>query len=116
MFMQVSGLKIALPATPADAKGLLKTAVRCGDPVICFEDGKLWSHRGPVAEDPERSVPLGVAEVRRSGTDATVVAFGGAVPEALAAASALAGERRRRADRPGRALTGVRRARRFRFL
>jgi pyruvate dehydrogenase E1 component beta subunit len=92
MFMQVPGLKIALPATPADAKGLLKTAVRCDDPVICFEDGNLWDIRGPVQEDPDHLVPLGVAEIRRTGTDATVVAFGAAVVEALAAAATLEAE------------------------
>lgn len=92
MFMQVPGLKVVLPATPADAKGLLKTAVRSDDPVICFEDGNLWETRGPVDDDPDHLVPLGVAEIRRPGTDVTVVAFGAAVGEALTAAAALEAE------------------------
>jgi pyruvate dehydrogenase E1 component beta subunit len=92
MFMQVPGLKIVMPATPADAKGLLKMAVRCDDPVLCFEEGNLWSSRGPVSDDPDHTVPFGVAEVRRRGTDVSVVAFGAAVREALAAAAALEGE------------------------
>jgi pyruvate dehydrogenase E1 component beta subunit len=92
MFMNVPGLKIVLPSAPADAKGLLKAAVRCDDPVICFEDGNLWGWRGEVPDDPDELVPIGVAEVKRAGDDVTVVALAGAVREALRAADVLAGE------------------------
>jgi pyruvate/2-oxoglutarate/acetoin dehydrogenase E1 component len=85
MFMGVPGLKIILPSTPYDAKGLLKSAVREGDPVISFEDGMLWGLKGPVPEE-EYLIPLGVADVKREGTDVTVVALASRVQEALAAA------------------------------
>lgn len=91
MFAQVPGLKIAIPATPYDAKGLLKAAVRDDNPVLIFEDGNLWGSRGGVPED-DYTVPLGQAAVRREGTDVTVVAFAATVREALAAADTLAGE------------------------
>ncbi len=88
MLMNVPGLKIILPSSPYDAKGLLKTAIRDDDPVICFEDGVLWGSKGPVPED-EYLIPLGVAEVKRPGTDVTVVALASRVYEALAAAEML---------------------------
>jgi pyruvate dehydrogenase E1 component beta subunit len=91
MFMNVPGLKIAVPATPRDAKGLLKAAVRDDDPVLLFEDKNLWFQRGPVP-DGDAVVPLGVADVKRSGGDATVVAIGGTVAPALAAAEELSAE------------------------
>jgi pyruvate dehydrogenase E1 component beta subunit len=91
MFMNVPGLKIAVPATPRDAKGLLKAAVRDDDPVLLFEDKNLWFQRGPVP-DGDAVVPLGVADVKRSGGDATVVAIGGTVAPALAAAEELLAE------------------------
>jgi acetoin:2,6-dichlorophenolindophenol oxidoreductase subunit beta len=74
MFMGVPGLKIILPSTPYDVKGLLKSAVREGDPVICFEDGMLWGLKGQVPEE-EYLIPLGVADIKREGTDVTVVAL-----------------------------------------
>jgi pyruvate dehydrogenase E1 component beta subunit len=92
MFMNVPGLKITLPATPADAKGLLKAAIRDPDPVIQFEDSLLWGAKGDVPEDEDLVVPLGVAAVRREGVDATVVALASAVRHALAAAETIAGE------------------------
>lgn len=91
MFMGVPGLKILLPSTPYDVKGLLKTAVRSDDPVICFEDGALWGTSGPVPEE-EYLIPFGVAEVKRPGTDVTVVAMASRVLEALKAAETLATE------------------------
>jgi pyruvate dehydrogenase E1 component beta subunit len=90
-FMQTPGLKIALPATPEDAKGLLKTAIRDPDPVLFFECGRLAQARGDVPED-EHLVPFGQARVHRTGTDVTVVALGFMVREALAAAATLARE------------------------
>lgn len=91
MFMNVPGLKIIIPSTPADAKGLLKTAIREDDPVLCFEDATLWLTRGPVPEE-ECLIPLAQAEVKRTGSDVTVVAIAGAVRRAMDAAQELAAE------------------------
>jgi pyruvate dehydrogenase E1 component beta subunit len=91
MFMNVPGLKIAVPATPYDAKGLLKAAIRDDDPVLLFEDKNLWFRPGPVP-DEDTVVPLGVADVRREGGDATVVAVGATVGPALEAAEELSAE------------------------
>ena len=91
MFMNLAGLKIILPSTPYDMKGLLKSAIRDNNPVISFESGRLAGLRGPVPEE-EYTVPLGVADVKREGTDVTVVALAWQVPEALAAAETLAAE------------------------
>jgi acetoin:2,6-dichlorophenolindophenol oxidoreductase subunit beta len=74
MYMNVPGLKIVLPSTPYDAKGLLKTAVRDNNPVICFEHSGLMGLKGEVPED-EYTIPFGQAAVRRSGSDVTVVAL-----------------------------------------
>jgi len=91
-FMNVPGLKIAVPATPADAKGLLKTALRGEDPVLFFEHKMLYAVRGPVPEDPDFTVPFGAANVVRPGRDVTIIAIGGMLAKALAAADALAQE------------------------
>ena len=91
MLMNIPGIKIILPSTPYDAKGLLKTAIRDNDPVFCFEDGLLWTAKGPVPEE-EYLIPLGVADVKREGTDVTVVALASRVQEALTAADQLAGQ------------------------
>ena len=91
MFMNVPGLKIITPSTPYDIKGLLKTAIREDDPVISFEDGMLWGARGEVPEE-EYLIPFGVAEVKRAGTDVTVVAIASRVQEALTAAETLTKE------------------------
>ena len=91
-FLNVPGLKIISPTTPADIKGLLKSAVRDDDPVIIFEDTKLWPIKGEVSSDPERLVPIGKADIKRAGDDVTVVAIGAAMRPALDAAKALAEE------------------------
>jgi pyruvate dehydrogenase E1 component beta subunit len=91
MFMNVPGLKVIAPASPADAKGLLRSAVDSDDPVLVFETCLLWGLKEEV-EDSEYRTPFGVARVRREGEDATVVAIAGAVPLALKAADALAEE------------------------
>lgn len=91
-FMNVPGLKIAVPATPADAKGLLKTAIRGEDPVLFFEHKMLYAVRGPVPEDPDFTVPFGAANVVRPGRDVTIIAIGGMLAKALAAADALTQE------------------------
>jgi pyruvate dehydrogenase E1 component beta subunit len=67
MFMNVPGLKIVVPSTPADAKGLIKSAIRDPDPVLYFEDSNLWGSRGEVPDDHDWVVPLGLAEVKRGG-------------------------------------------------
>lgn len=90
-FMTVPGLKIIAPSSPYDAKGLLKSAIRDDDPVLCFEDQNLWSSREAVPE-VEYLLPLGEAAVKRAGSDVTLVAIAGAVPLALKAAETLAGE------------------------
>jgi pyruvate/2-oxoglutarate/acetoin dehydrogenase E1 component len=91
MFMHLAGLKIILPSTPADAKGLLKSAIRDNNPVISFECSRLASITGPVP-DGEYTVPLGVADVKRAGHDVTVVGLAYYVREALAVADELARE------------------------
>jgi pyruvate/2-oxoglutarate/acetoin dehydrogenase E1 component/TPP-dependent pyruvate/acetoin dehydrogenase alpha subunit len=90
MFMNVPGLKIATPASPFDAKGLLKAAIRDDDPVLIFEDFSLWFTPGHVPEE-DYVVPLGVADIKRRGSDVTIVAIAGGVPVALDAAERLAG-------------------------
>ncbi len=85
------GLKVALPATPADAKGLFAAAIRDDNPVLIFEDRMLYSVKGPVPEG-EHLVPLGRAEIARTGSDITIVALGRMRAHALAAADRLAGQ------------------------
>jgi pyruvate/2-oxoglutarate/acetoin dehydrogenase E1 component/TPP-dependent pyruvate/acetoin dehydrogenase alpha subunit len=91
MFMGVPGLKIAVPASPFDAKGLLKAAIRDDNPVLFFEDFWLWFTLGHVP-DEDYVVPLGVADVKRRGSDLTVVAIASGVPAALTAADELAAQ------------------------
>jgi pyruvate dehydrogenase E1 component beta subunit len=91
-FMNVPGLKIAVPATPADAKGLLRSAIRGQDPVLFFEHKMLYATKGEVPDDPDFTVPFGKASVSRPGRDVTIVAIGGMLPKALEAATVLAGE------------------------
>ncbi len=91
MLMNSPGLKIVVPATPADVKGLLKTAIRDDDPVVVFEDNSLWFQSGPVPE-AEHLTPIGVAATRRQGSDVTLVSIGGSQQIALEAAEALADE------------------------
>ncbi len=88
MFMHLAGLKSILPSSPADAKGLLKSAIRDNNPVVSFECNRLSAITGPVP-DGDYTVPLGVAEVKRAGTDLTIVALGFYVSEALAVAAEL---------------------------
>jgi pyruvate/2-oxoglutarate/acetoin dehydrogenase E1 component len=89
--MNVPGLKIIVPTTPADALGLLKSAIRDDDPVVFFEPLVLWGNKGEVP-DGDYLVPIGKAAVRREGRDATVVAIGDAVAQALKAAATLESE------------------------
>src|SRR5881398_1445732 len=86
----VPGLKVVLPSTPADAKGLLKTAIRDGDPVVFIEDKMDYTVKGEVP-DGETLIPFGVADVKRAGEDVTIVATSSMVRVALAAAELLEG-------------------------
>lgn len=91
MFMNVPGLKIVVPASPSDAKGLLRSAVDSDDPVLIFEACLLWGMKEEVAEEEYR-IPFGVGRILREGTDVTVVGISNAAVEATAAALALAEE------------------------
>jgi pyruvate dehydrogenase E1 component beta subunit len=87
-FSHVPGLKVVLPSTPADAKGLLKAAIRDDNPVVFFEDKMMYKLKGPVP-DGDYIIPLGVAEVKRAGEDITLVAISRMVQVALGAATML---------------------------
>jgi len=91
MFMNLAGLKMFLPSTPYDIKGLLKTAIRDNNPVISFESNRLMTRKGPVPEE-DYTIPFGTADVKHPGNDVTVVALAWLVHEALAAAEELARE------------------------
>ena len=91
MFMNLAGLKMFLPSTPYDIKGLLKTAIRDNNPVISFESNRLMTRKGPVPEE-DYTIPLGKADIKREGKEVTVVALAWLVHEAVAAAEELAGE------------------------
>ena len=89
--MHVPGLKIAMPSTPYDAKGLIKSAIRDRNPVVFIENIGLYATKGEIP-DEEYMVPLGIAEVRRAGDDVTLIALSSMVPSALQAAEQLAAE------------------------
>jgi pyruvate dehydrogenase E1 component beta subunit len=83
------GLKVVMPSTPADAKGLLKSAIRDDDPVIFLEQERMYGNKGEVPDGEDFIIPLGVADVKREGTDCTIVARSMTVPLALKAAEEL---------------------------
>jgi pyruvate dehydrogenase E1 component beta subunit len=83
------GVKVIVPATAADAKGLLKSAIRDNDPCFFLENTILYGEKGEVSDDPELLIPLGVADVKRQGTDLTIVTYGRCVLHSLAAADIL---------------------------
>ncbi len=87
----IPGLKVALPSTPYDAKGLMKTAIRDDNPVVIFEDKMMYAVKGAVPED-DYTIPLGQADVKREGEDVTLVATSSMVYVALSAADMLAAE------------------------
>jgi len=91
IFMHIPGFKVVIPSTAYDGKGLLKTAIREDDPVIFCEDRTILGARGHVPEE-EYCIPFGQADIKREGSDVTIVAIGGMVPRALQAAEALAEE------------------------
>jgi pyruvate dehydrogenase E1 component beta subunit len=91
MYANVPGLKVVMPSTPADAKGLLKTAIRDDDPVVFIEGEKLYSAQGEVPEG-EHLIPLGKADIKREGTDITIVSWSRMITTVLEAAEELAKE------------------------
>lgn len=91
-FMNIPGLKIVVPATAADAKGLLKTALRGQDPVLFFEHKMLYGLKGDVPADPDFCVPFGKANILRPGKDVTIIGVGIMVQKALEAATKLSAE------------------------
>ncbi len=88
-FCHVPGLKVVLPSTPYDAKGLMKSAIRDENPVAFFEDKMMYKLKGPVPEE-DYTIPLGAADVKREGDDITIVATSSMVQVALGAAGRLA--------------------------
>lgn len=87
-FANTPGLKVVVPSNPADAKGLLKAAIRDDDPVIFMESEQMYGDKGEVPEG-EYTIPLGVADIKREGTDVTIVSFGKIIKEAYKAADEL---------------------------
>jgi pyruvate dehydrogenase E1 component beta subunit len=90
-YAHIPGLKVVMPATPADAKGLLKSAIRDDDPVVFIEGEMLYNLKGEVPEG-EHVIPLGKADIKRPGSDVTIVCHSKTVAVALKAAEQLAGE------------------------
>ena len=90
-FANCPGLKVVVPSNPADAKGLLKSAIRDDDPVIFMESEQMYGDKGEVPEG-EYLIPLGVADIKREGKDVTIVSFGKIIKEAYTAAEELAKE------------------------
>ena len=91
-YAHVPGLKVLAPAMPADAKGLLKSAIRDDDPVLFMESETLYNVKGEVPDDPEHLVPMGVAAIARPGKDVSIISYSRMVHVSLEAAAALAKE------------------------
>ncbi len=89
MFMNVPGLKIVTPSTPADAKGLLKAAIRDNDPVLFFEDTNLYASEEDLPTNSDHLIPIGRGEIKRSGTDISIVSISGCLTEVMKAAQTL---------------------------
>src|SRR3984893_3234125 len=87
-FCHIPGLKVVLPSTPYDAKGLLKSAIRDENPVVFYEDKMMYKLKGPVPEE-EYTIPLGLADIKRVGEDVTIIATSSMVQVALGAAKLL---------------------------
>ncbi len=90
-FVHIPGIKVAVPSTPADAKGLLKTAIRDDNPVMFIEHKMLYATKGPVPEG-EYTIPFGKADIKRAGKDVTFIGIHTMIPKGLAAAEKLAAE------------------------
>jgi pyruvate dehydrogenase E1 component beta subunit len=91
-FVHTPGLKVVVPSEPADVKGLMKAAVRDDDPVMFFQHKRLFAREGPVPEDPELVIPLGVAAVKRAGADVSLLTYGSGFYLCMEAAESLAQE------------------------
>ncbi|CAN5313734.1 N/A [soil metagenome] len=92
-FVHIPGLKVVMPSTPADAKGLLKAAIRDPDPVVFMESEQLYNYKDEVPEDADYIIPLGKAHVKKEGTDVTIVTYGRMLTHAvLPAVERLEGE------------------------
>jgi len=89
MYAHFPGLKVVVPGTPADAKGLLKAAIRDDDPVCLFEGEMLYNLKGEVSDDPDQIIPLGVADVKREGSDVSIITHGKMIHTSLQAAGQL---------------------------
>jgi len=87
-YANVPGLKVVTPSTPYDAKGLMKAAIRDNDPVLIMESEKMYGDKGEIPEG-EYIIPIGVADIKRKGTDVTIVSFGKIIKEAHKAADEL---------------------------
>ena len=88
-FAYFPGIKVVMPSTPADAKGLLKSSIRDDNPVVFIEQERMYGNKGEVPEEEDFTIPLGVADIKREGKDATIVARSLMVPVALKAAEEL---------------------------
>jgi pyruvate/2-oxoglutarate/acetoin dehydrogenase E1 component len=91
LFYHIPGLRLVMPSTPYDAKGLLKAAIRSDDPVIFIEHKLLYMNKGEVPEE-DYIIPLGEADTKKEGTDLTIVAWSGMIPKVMEAAEALSKE------------------------
>jgi pyruvate dehydrogenase E1 component beta subunit len=92
MYANFPGLKVVMPSTAADAKGLLKTAIRDNNPIIFLEQERMYGMKSEVPEDDDFTIPLGVADIKREGTDCTIVARSMTVPMSLQAAEQIQSE------------------------
>lgn len=92
LFAHFPGLLVVAPSTPADAKGLLKTAIRCNDPVMFIEQATMYSDKGDVPDDPNFLLPIGQADIKRPGKDVTLVTYSKMTSISLKAAQQLATE------------------------
>lgn len=92
LLAHIPGLKVLAPSTPADAKGMLKAAIRDNDPVCFYENKLLYAVQGEVPDDPDYIIPIGKADIKREGKDITIITWGRSVLFSLEAAEALAGE------------------------
>jgi len=91
-YAHVPGLVVAMPSTPKDAKGMLKAAIRDDNPVIFMENEVLYNHKGEVPDEEDFTIPLGLSDVKREGSDVTIVAWSRSVTRAMQAAEVLAEE------------------------
>ena len=88
-FTHVPGLKVVMPSTPSDAKGLLKASIREDNPVVFIENKQLYLNEGPVPEEDDIIIPIGKADIKRQGEDVTIIAWSKMVVDALEAAKGL---------------------------